>query len=33
MEKARKLAVKEEENSTRLKFQMDANGNLDVIKK
>jgi prespore-specific regulator len=33
MEKARKLAVKEDENSIRMKFQMDTNGNLDVIKK
>lgn len=33
MEKARKLAVKEDENQIRMKFQMDTNGNLDVIKK
>ena len=32
MEKARKLAVKEDENNVRMKFQMDPNGNLDVIR-
>ena len=32
MEKARKLAIKEEENNVRMKFQMDTNGNVDIIK-
>ncbi|MCU9612213.1 RsfA family transcriptional regulator [Caldibacillus lycopersici] len=33
MEKARKLAVKEEENQVKMKFQMDPNGNLEALKK
>jgi len=33
MEKARKLAVKEEEEAVKLKFQMAPNGNLETIKK
>ncbi|NCU16179.1 RsfA family transcriptional regulator [Pallidibacillus pasinlerensis] len=32
MEKARKLAVSEDEKNVRMKFQMDPNGNLDVIR-
>jgi len=32
MEKARKLALKEEEQEEKMKFQMDINGNIDLIK-
>lgn len=32
MEKARKLALKEDEQDLKMKFQMDTNGNLDVVK-
>lgn len=33
MEKARKLAVREEESAVKVKFQMEKNGNLEAIKK
>jgi len=32
MEKARKLALKEEDQEEKMKFQMDINGNIDMIK-
>lgn len=32
MEKARKLALKEENQEEKMKFQMDINGNIDMIK-
>lgn len=32
MEKARKLALKDENQEEKMKFQMDINGNIDMIK-